>query len=301
MNDNNFLQPDSDFCELLEEIQELFIRIDENGKILLTSPFCNTLLQYKPEEMKGMNLQNLFADSQLYLRFKQKMGTEKKIENFEAELLDKEGRPIWLSIFAKEKNKDSRYIIDCLCTAISQRKKLEKKVTHLLDYFRTVLENAPHAILCADKDMAVIDANKKGMELFGYDYDELVLKKIPELFTSIPEKQQFHFIETIGIKKEEKCFPVLVSRLSVKEQAEPAYFFIIEDMTEKKNSLKLFREKEARLRVAIEASQAGYYEFTSDFSSVLISDSWLLIHGMLREQITLNDKDIFNWWVKQLP
>ena len=83
---------------ILENMQDIFYRTDEQGRITMVSPSGEAVLGYSQEEVMGTPLADLYVDSRDRDRFLQAMedngGT---VENFEAALYHKDGHIVWMS------------------------------------------------------------------------------------------------------------------------------------------------------------------------------------------------------------
>lgn len=71
--------------------------------------------------------------------------------------------------------------------------------------------------------------------------------------------------------------------------------FTLQRAIEKQDTLKNLRLSELKMALAIESTDAGYFEHNSEFTQANVSNRWASILGFEKEELPPID-DIFQWW-----
>src|SRR5579863_1686071 len=131
--------------------------------------------------------------------------------------------------------------------------------------FRALLEAAPDAMVVADKAGRMVLVNTQTERLFGYRRDELLGREIETL---VPERLRGQHpgnltearvppvetdLETYGLHKEGREFPIEISRSPLATAEGVLVSSAIRDITERKRAEQELRESEDRYRDLVEA------------------------------------------------
>jgi diguanylate cyclase (GGDEF)-like protein/PAS domain S-box-containing protein len=71
--------------------------------------------------------------------------------------------------------------------------------------------------------------------------------------------------------------------------------FTMQRAIEKREALKNLRLSELKMALAIESSDAGYFEHNTDFTQGTVSNRWASILGFQKDELPPID-DVFQWW-----
>ena len=95
-------ESEKELSKILENMQDTFYRTDIEGRVIRVSPSVETLLGYKPEEVLGMKIVDLYVHPEERQRlFNQLQETGGKVQAFEAPLKHKDGSIVWVSTNAQ--------------------------------------------------------------------------------------------------------------------------------------------------------------------------------------------------------
>jgi PAS domain S-box-containing protein len=93
---------EEELSKILENLQDTYYRTDVEGRVVRVSPSVETLLGYKPEEVLGMKIIDLYVHPEERQRlYKELQETGGQVQAFEAPLKRKDGSVIWVSTNAQ--------------------------------------------------------------------------------------------------------------------------------------------------------------------------------------------------------
>ncbi|MBF0464982.1 MAG: PAS domain S-box protein [Nitrospirae bacterium] len=142
---------------------------------------------------------------------------------------------------------------------ITEKKRIEKALFESEKISHALMENACDAILIADVEGNLLDANKKAVELLGYDKSELLLMKYTDIhkqdelgyiidnFQYAAKKDCHHYIETQVLRKDGSTVSVEISASPININGKRLMQGIFRDMTERKLSQEKLRRQEQLL------------------------------------------------------
>ncbi len=142
---------------------------------------------------------------------------------------------------------------------ITEKKRTEKALNESEKMAQALMENACDAILITDIEGYLIDANKKAVELLGYDKAELLcmkytdihpqneLMKVLDHFQGTVEKDIHDYIETQVLSKNGSTTFVEISATLIKINGKKLVQGIFRDITERKLSHERLRRQEQLL------------------------------------------------------
>ena len=89
------------FREVFESMTDVFTRSDNDGKCLMISPSIYQVLGYKSKEILGKSFTDFYADPEQRIEIVNQLQKTKKVENFEIDVVKKDGNTITISTNAK--------------------------------------------------------------------------------------------------------------------------------------------------------------------------------------------------------
>lgn len=178
------------------------------------------------------------------------------------------------------------------------RDKYEKEVERLalVRHYEYILKHANDIILLTDSNYIIVEANEKALEIYGYDRDEIIGKKIIELrapetvfkinddLRDLNEKGYATF-ETIHKRKDGSTFPIEIS--ARKFDIEGTVFFqsICRDITDRKVAEEILRESEERFRKLFEESPLGMVMTGKDMGIMRANSSFCRMIGYSEDEL----------------
>ena len=133
--------------------------------------------------------------------------------------------------------------------------------------YQVLLEKARDSIMFIDMTGNILEVNRAALRAYGYTKEELLALKIFDLreqndLTLKQMKQaeeQGILFETRHVRKDGSAFPVEVSSYSTFIGDQRVLVSIIRDITERKQTEKLFRESEKKYRSLFDVAQDGIF------------------------------------------
>lgn len=156
-----------EFQTILENIAEIIILANSDCKITYVSPNIETLLGYKPENLLGKEISNLFPLSKL----KEQKEMVCQIPNMEAkqgiinmDLIDLLNVEVPFGIFYKNEIENPLFNAIIFTLRNSEEVKLkEREIERQKDFYEHILQGIPADIAIFDKDHRYVFLNKKAI------------------------------------------------------------------------------------------------------------------------------------------
>lgn len=253
------------FRSVLQTTSDGFWMLNAKGKIIeVNAAFC-AMTGYSRYEIIGMSVNDIdFAESVNETQARIERIIKNGSEIFETELHRKDGTvfPVEVSAtFITEKGG----IFVCFGRDLTLRKQNEYALKQSEERFRTLIETASDSIFLISEDGLILDANKCGLQLLGYQKDELLNQAIDvidpnfstEQFIEFWEKVPFNetrIFETTHRKKGGGFIPVEVSGQKYQISGKTYYYGIARDITERKLAEQKILENKANLKAIVNNS-----------------------------------------------
>ncbi len=182
-----------DLLETLDRAGDIpIMALDDTGKVVLFNSACEMILDLDSEEVVGRRIDELLAEkegveitdsfpdsgsSPKYVRdwFQAKHGESKKLD---------------LNVLSADKGKDGADLTILICNAKAgpepeeQRDPEGEEVKETAEKYKTLFQYAYDAILLSRFETGrIFEANPEAENLLGYRTEELLQKRLPELFT----------------------------------------------------------------------------------------------------------------------
>jgi PAS domain S-box-containing protein len=181
---------------------------------------------------------------------------------------------------------------------ITQRKQIDE----ILQRWARIFEYSGWGIVIVSPDGKTMEMmNPAFAKMHGYNETELVNQNLSVVFSSDSftkictftgnDQTQIHQSwEAVNIKKSNEYFPVLIDTTRVNDQLGIIQYYVINvmDISERKLSEVALRESETRLRLAIEGSKAGTWDWNIQTGEVIYGQYWAEMIGYSIEEIEPN-------------
>lgn len=132
---NEALRHTRDYLEnLLRSSADAIITVTPDGLISFANPGTTTTLGYTPEELLNKHVREVYAGGSDEARYVQRMlGTERPLQNYETELLHKDGRQIPVNLTISPVKEADGTLISFLgiCKDITEQKRLEYELKEM--------------------------------------------------------------------------------------------------------------------------------------------------------------------------
>ena len=156
---------------MIENVEELAVAADENGRIVYVNAACPRLCGYAKDEMVGLNIKELFDLTSLQNSQIDKCLQEETAKNFEATAIKKDGSPFPVHIsIAPLRSEASPRGCTIIASNIGERKRSQKALIDSHVRFLMVLDSIDADIYVSDLETyEVLLTNRHMRESFGED------------------------------------------------------------------------------------------------------------------------------------
>ncbi len=157
--------------------------IGVSAKFLFVNKAFAGMLGYKPEELLGSRVADIFAVATDYRVFLSCLKKKVLPENYEVLLRRKDAGTVWssLSVVAK-RGAGSAGTLDLSAEDMTRKKEIELDLERTRSLFKTVFEHAAAAIIVADKDDRIVAWNPFAAQIFEMSREDLFNKPLKDLY-----------------------------------------------------------------------------------------------------------------------
>ncbi len=237
-----------------------------DGTIIWYNKVAAQIMGGIPEDFAGKNLKQFFSakDSKEYMRRIKKVMKTRKLETYEDEVKDKNGKSWYRSVYTCIYNSEDELLgIEVVSQNITDLRKSQKSLAESEERYRSIFDQAALGISNISLDGRIINANKKYCEILGYSLKEI--KKLTFLDFTHPDdikKSKDGWEKLISGKIDDLNFDkkyirkdgrviniILTASLLRDSNSEPMYSITtIQDITVRKELEENNAMMEARLR-----------------------------------------------------
>jgi len=234
---------------LFENSQDGILILDNKDRIINTNESFQRIFQYKSDEIKGLFVNDVIANSEINDAFEMsniiiKGGTV----NSETNRKRKDGMLVDVRVNAFPLVHDNKQIGLCaIYKDISYKRDSERALELQRIYFRQLFENTPEAICIIDIEDRFINVNAAFEQLFGYLKEELVncylndkivqnesIKEATKISENVMKGNVIEH-ETLRMKKDGSLVDVsILGYPIIFEEKQIGVFGIYKDITERK-------------------------------------------------------------------
>ncbi|MFX0095248.1 MAG: PAS domain S-box protein, partial [Candidatus Hodarchaeota archaeon] len=260
------------YRELVENINEVLYRVDENGVIVYISSPITSILEYSPSEIVGRPfLEFVYSEDKLKIIEGYQSAAAGHFKAREYRLLTKSGDLRWILASSKPVFDGREFLgLRGVLSDITERKNTEQRMQRTQQQLQDMFDNTPAAVYAMDLEGQYIFVNRVWRERAGMNEREVIGKTRRELFPYLPESYfPFSSIEKQVIKSgkavqfEELGHTTgniyLATKFLLRDESNTAYALCnsSKDITELKQAEKMIRENERKLRAFVEQSRDG--------------------------------------------
>ena len=236
------------YRSIFENAVEGIFQITPVGKILTVNPSFSRMLGYSsPEDLMSsvFDFRKVFAEPGMRLEFMHSLKISGVIDEFEANIICKDGRKKWILInardFGDKEGKPAGF--EGMAMDITHRKRAENN-------FQRLIDSGPDAIVVINNKYEILLVNTMTEKIFGYTMDELPGMNyellIPERYRkshsrncegyfSIPERRMMGIhLNPVAKRKDGGEFPVEISMSHIETESGFVVVTAIRDITDRK-------------------------------------------------------------------
>jgi len=240
---------------------------DPKGTIIYVNDLFCKISGYKKNELVGNNHRMLKSGKQPDIIFKELWATISSNKIWKGQLCNKKknGGYYWVDAtiipFLDTHGKIEKYV--ALRNDITKSKKIVENLNILKNKFNLIINSAPYAYFITDLKGNILICNKAAEKLSGYNYKELLSKKIYDsikltridrLFLiktlKIPSKKPYNFEFQITTKQGKKIDVKLISHQAFIE-GENIILNIAHDITKRNLTIKKLNQKTKDLELLL--------------------------------------------------
>lgn len=298
---------------LLNSSQDSIIGMTTEGIITSFNPAAVNLYGYSAEEIKGKHISILITENKLSdtLKLIEKVKAGEKIDSYETRLKKKDGSELYVSLTISPIISREEEIVGISLTGrnISRRKNIEKALLESEERFRTIINNAPDAVITLCEEGFITDWNPKAEILFGYMKAEIINKKFIEIISTAGEKESFKklfktlvknggkLLKEINLnvlKKDGSDFPIELNASPTKINNKFTCIAFLRDVTERKKAEEAVKKSERLLNEAQQMTHIGSWEWDVRNDILSWSDELYKIFGYKSTRKKLNLKAYYD-------
>ena len=239
---------------------------DMDGKVLEANPAYLRLYGYTADDIKGTNLADMVAPED-------RRAAADAMANLAA------GRQVTKTIRMRRKD-GTRFVVDLVASVmvvgsdrrimsvtrdVSERVRTEQARSQSERMYRTVFESANDAVFIESVDGRILDVNRNGCEMLGYQRNELARMSVsdlvpaearawlPHVTDAILRERTFR-TEAVNVHKSGRHIPVEISASTMEHDGRTVVLAIVRDISERKSAEQVLRESEEKFRIVAEQS-----------------------------------------------
>ena len=291
-----------DYEAIFRDSADAFIIISvEKGRIIEVNSSALSLLGYQRKKMLDLAAKDIFSPAE-YSRLRRNYLDNRQRYNttfIESEFITKEGNKIPVAISVKKIEEGKLFLF--VARDISAVKQTEEALRREAFIF----ENLNDAVLITDLEGFIQSWNKAAEKIFGYKREEVVESFIKILFREPEFEQYFGKIrktieqtlhwngETAIIRKNGETGIAETSVFPFRDSSGEhiAFVVIVKDITLRKQTERMMRERDLMHRALIESSADAIYVL-KDRKLLLVNSAWCELFGYSREEALSENFDI---------
>ncbi|MCX5855529.1 MAG: PAS domain S-box protein, partial [Deltaproteobacteria bacterium] len=286
----------------LEQAPLAYQSLDENGNFLQVNQTWLNTLGYKREEVLGKNFSD-FLHPNWVDHFRENFPRFKdtgEIRGVEFEMVKKDGSTILVSFNGKigRDNQGRFEQTHCIFQDITERKQIDELLRKSEEKYRTLFEESFDGLFITSPMGRILDMNKKGVMMFGYDTKEEILSLDLErdVYAHPPDRKRILSLvntqgaaeyEVVVKRKNGETMITHCSLAAVKDESGviTSYRGIIRDISEHRQVEEALRESEELHRITITNIMDPVFITDSDGKFTFICPNIPYILGYSTEEI----------------
>jgi PAS domain S-box-containing protein len=255
------------FRGIAERSFDLIFTLDQEGHVTYTSPAGESLFGFTPEDAVGKSFQDFIPGSQIP-KLAQEFESARKgnsVTGLEVEGRRKDGTVASVEINASPIIRDGQFAgLQGIARDITERKKMENALRESEERYRRLLESMSEHIAVLDSEMRYILANDALRRSVKIPKEQLIGKKLTEVFPSIGKPAFFEAGERVMKSRK----PASVTSEHTFEDGRTGWFethiypvpegimYVANDITGRKLAEKALQESESQLRLMADSLPA---------------------------------------------
>ena len=297
------------FKRIFESMTDVYYETDELGCLTELSPSVELLLGYKPHELIGRQLSDLYTFPEERDKFMGVIMSRGRVNNYEVSLQNKNGDRVDVSSNTQalfDENKQFRGVLG-MVRNVTVKIQAERRLRESEERYK-MLSNLTFEGIIIHENGVLIDVNQSFCEITQYSREELIGKSIIDL--AVPPEYHQIVIEKIknkdnkpyeikGRRKDGTIFPVESEARDTIYNGRHVRVTAIRDITERKITLEALRLSEEKFRTLAENIPGVIYLCQNDprWTMLYLNDNIKKLTGYSKERFlsgALSFTDIYH-------
>jgi PAS domain S-box-containing protein len=311
---NNARTSEGRYRRLFETAQDGILLLDaESGAITDANPFITQMLGYALEDIIGKRLWEIgaFKDVKESKSAFEELQKREYIRYEDLPLKTKDGQKREVEFISNVYLVNGKKVIQCNIRDITERKHAEEALHRSEEQYRRLFETAQDGILLLDAETgAITDANPYILHKLGYTLDDLLGKRLWEIGAFADVKDSKAAFEELQQKEyiRYEDLPLKTKDGNIREVEFVSNVYLvnekkiiqcnIRDITDRKQAEDLLRLSEERLRVTLESTMIGTWDWDLIDDVITASPTYYTMQGWEPEKGPIDREE---WLTKIHP
>ena len=169
---------------VLNATQDMITVTDPDGMLTYFNPAAERITGYRKEEVLGRNVSMFYMEEARALDTLTEIEARGTASEYEALILDKQGREHVFSIHKAPLYDDERNLIGFTATSrdITDRRRREEELRRLTEFNEAVLASVHDLVVVTDVDGHILYYNPTAEQVTGYRFEEVRGRRISEFY-----------------------------------------------------------------------------------------------------------------------
>ncbi len=301
---------------IFESFHDVYYRTDRDGIITEISPSILNQAGFSPEEVIGHPVTDFYESPHDRDALMAKLKEEGLANDYELNLLSKDGRKIHTSVNARLLFDENHHLIgvEGVLRDITERKKAEESLKKSEEHFRNIFKESPIGIELYNSAGNLIDSNKASLEIFGIqtieESNRLNLFQNPNLPEEARNKlirseiaryetlYDFERIKEFNIYETSKSgsiyLDVLITPIGKDEKNNPGGYLVqLQDITERKIAEEALHKETAKLAAMISGMEEGVV--FADRNNIIVEVNDYFLSLAKREKVDVIGQSLWDF------
>jgi PAS domain S-box-containing protein len=297
--ENKLKESEEKFRGVFNSMTDTFTRADLNGICSMVSPSIYDLIGYTQEEVLGRDLAEFYVDPEQRERITRNLFGSKKVENFEIDVVRKDGIIITVSTNAKIvfDGEGEPLYIEGNIRDISKQKNAEEKLRRSEQKFKDIFNSITDVFSRRSLDGKIEILSPSIYNLTGYTVKEVMGQYVSKFYVDpnqpeilkelVLEYGKVENFESQIFKKDGEIITISINA-NIRNNKE-GYPFQIESVFRDITSLKKAEEKlmhsEELHRITVERAALGIVHVAPDGKFIRINNKFCEITGYSKDEL----------------
>lgn len=288
------LQSQNSYKKIIENLSDIYYRVDCEGKLTMASPSCIEVFGYSSmDEILGQSLELLYQKPNERAEFVALIKQTGKVKNYRTILTKKDGSDIYVETTASILlDSNGEYIgVEGIVRDITDRKLAELALIESEERYRKLVEQSPFSIAIY-QDGVFVYVNPAGVTLIGAaNQQDLIGRSVlsiihPDSFGDVIRRMELVAdgisvppMEEKLIRLDGSVFDAEVVAIATTFNNKPAGQVIVKNITERKQSEQALKESEEKWKTIINTSPDGIAIASLDGEIIFVSEKLFAMLG----------------------